>query len=1031
MKNIFFTTINYYKKNSYILRFLNFMLNLFRPLKIIIDSDNVFLDLPWYTTRTKGISLKSKSSGLEIFIEKKIKDQSFYIIQNATTHHFKKLVFTEGVSVEKIAESTLSCFGLIDNTLSCSLLILEYNSKNDRIGTFKTSLNTSSIYKPSKNTVRCVLCLYVSGYGRCLLYGIRIKTNNLKIEEVSNNINNCYNENKKTIKKEQNLSYIAFNALIELAKNIPISNGSTYFKKIPLNIAIITDLFMFNFYKDTFEKVYYLSPDNYDEILSSKRIDILLYVTCWKGINFDEWKGIKFRDKPSNAFEKIIELARFYKAKIVFQSIEDPSNFDYFIPIAKKFDYIFTSDIDCIDKYINECNHKNVFYAEYGINPHLHNPIGCRRHLLNVFFFAGSWANRYKDRCDDMELIFDSILSSKGKLLIADRNLNSSEEISNFPVRFQNCILNSVDHNILQSLIKIFRFNLNFNSIKNSPTMCAMRIYEMQAMGVDIYSNYAKSVYNNFPEIRLISRLTDLSDDFAAPETIEEYRKKMHLVSNVMNDKTSYDIAADILQKIQLTEISFSKPNICIIYKNNDIDFINKIIDKQEYKSCIIVDEKDINSKSKWEYFLKKHNIKFFTWFNQKYDYEKNYIFNLINGFKYTKARYVTHLAWFDGDNFHDGPQHEYTQIIGAKVRTIFSAEDFSPEDFIYKDDEEEIQNVSGGYAIDPFELNYSRYMDIQKLKNTNFVPNLSVIVPTFNNGRFLRSKCIESLKRNYCWNDIEVLIIDDGSTDPDTIYIIHQLDREHFNIRTFFYNDGGSGSASRPRNKGIVMAKAPLIAFLDPDNEISPRGYDNLIQLYKQTVTQHVGVDFVTGYQVKVHEQIKIIGKFSDQSHYICDNLKKNFLESGKFPVISTQAAVISAKLLQNSHLRFVENAAGQDTLFGWELLCQAEVGVFTDLAYLIYYAQRKGSIVNEIDSSYFQKHLILEREQIAMLKRNGLLDVYLSKKYDHFLNYWYLDKLNQVKDAIERNKSIIIIKKIANLYGKDFDINILNNIK
>ena len=38
--------------------------------------------------------------------------------------------------------------------------------------------------------------------------------------------------------------------LMKLIKNIPDSNGSRYFKKIDKNIAIITDEFMYDYYKD-------------------------------------------------------------------------------------------------------------------------------------------------------------------------------------------------------------------------------------------------------------------------------------------------------------------------------------------------------------------------------------------------------------------------------------------------------------------------------------------------------------------------------------------------------------------------------------------------------------------------------------------------------------------------------------------------------------------------------------------------------------------------------------------------------------
>ena len=265
---------------------------------------------------------------------------------------------------------------------------------------------------------------------------------------------------------------------------------------------------------------------------------------------------------------------------------------------------------------------------------------------------------------------------------------------------------------------------------------------------------------------------------------------------------------------------------------------------------------------------------------------------------------------------------------------------------------------------------------------------------------------------------------MDDGSTNPETIAAVKDLAREHPNIRTFFYRTrGGSGSASRPRNKGIELATAPLISFLDPDNEISPGGYDTLCALFEETAGQQKGgVDFVSGYHVKVEGQVsKSIGKHSSERLSIINDLKEGILMKGRFPVIPTQPAVIVRHLFDNPDFRFVEKAAGQDTLFGWELLCQAKNGAFTNAAYLTYFAERTDSVTNAIDSSYFEKKLILEKAQTAMLERNGLMATHLEHHYENFMRDWYLVKLEMVENKAERVRCRKILEEIAMLYGQE----------
>ncbi|MDE3814322.1 glycosyltransferase [Sinorhizobium meliloti] len=806
--------------------------------------------------------------------------------------------------------------------------------------------------------------------------------------------------------------------LIDLARSMPISNGCRYYKKIPLKVGIITDIYMFNFYKDVFSEVHYLSPTNYESVLSSTSLDVVLYVSCWKGIADEEWRGVKFREQPARAFDSILEIARQSGAKIVFQSIEDPSNFEYFLPLAKKFDYIFTTDVDTIARYKNECGHERVFYGEYGANPILNNPIGSQRHKLNAAFFAGSWAGRYQERCEDMNTILDSIMSSGGRVIIADRNYGTDSKELRYPDRFQSSLIPPVEHDLLQSMHKLFRYNLNFNSIKNSPTMCAMRVYEMQAMGVGILSNYARSVFNKFPEIRIVPWAQNLQADFEPSSGFEEYRANMAMVRNVLNDRTSFDIAARMMSAVGFGGGLDSAPIIGVIGDPNDAA-VRESFDRQKYGARVLVSPAEVSDTKSWEAVAQQNSIGYFTWFTADDEYEQNYLSDLINAFKYTAARYVTHLAWFDGKKFCDGVQHEYTNVIGGKARTLFSAEEFSPVEFVNRQPHESVSGISGGYAIDPFELNYIRYAETLR-HAVRVDPELSVIVPVFNNGRFLKSKCIASLQRNRMWPKLEVLLVDDGSTDPETLSVVKALSREHPNIKVFAFEDGGSGSASRPRNKGIELAGAPLISFLDPDNEISPGGYDTLCSLYHEAVESFGSVSFVSGYHVKVEERARTIGKHSAKRIHVVEDTKRAFLVSGKFPVVATQPAVIARQLFDNPTFRFVEKSAGQDTLFGWELLCEAERGVFTDSAYLIYYAQRSDSVTNVVDAGYFAKKLVLEKAQVSMLKRQGLLEVYLKHHYDRFMRDWYLPKLRIVTDPAEYERCNSILKEIADLYGR-----------
>ncbi|HEX2853339.1 MAG TPA: glycosyltransferase [Opitutaceae bacterium] len=94
--------------------------------------------------------------------------------------------------------------------------------------------------------------------------------------------------------------------------------------------------------------------------------------------------------------------------------------------------------------------------------------------------------------------------------------------------------------------------------------------------------------------------------------------------------------------------------------------------------------------------------------------------------------------------------------------------------------------------------------------------PHLSVVIPCFNHGAYLPEvlRSIESAKRN----DVEVIIVDDGSTDTLTCEVIAGLDRNRITI----IRQQNAGVAAA-RNAGFRAAKADIFLPVDADNRIRP----------------------------------------------------------------------------------------------------------------------------------------------------------------------------------------------------------------
>lgn len=104
--------------------------------------------------------------------------------------------------------------------------------------------------------------------------------------------------------------------------------------------------------------------------------------------------------------------------------------------------------------------------------------------------------------------------------------------------------------------------------------------------------------------------------------------------------------------------------------------------------------------------------------------------------------------------------------------------------------------------------------------------PKVSVIVPVYNSSKYLR-ECLDSIL-NQTLKEIEVIIIDDGSTD-ESISIISEYEDKDERVKALFNINHGTGYTI---NQGIKLARGEYIAEVDADDFIDPDMYEYLYSI-------------------------------------------------------------------------------------------------------------------------------------------------------------------------------------------------------
>jgi glycosyltransferase involved in cell wall biosynthesis len=119
--------------------------------------------------------------------------------------------------------------------------------------------------------------------------------------------------------------------------------------------------------------------------------------------------------------------------------------------------------------------------------------------------------------------------------------------------------------------------------------------------------------------------------------------------------------------------------------------------------------------------------------------------------------------------------------------------------------------------------------------------PTVSVVIPVFNRPVAIR-RAIDSVLQQ-TWQDFEILIVDDASTDQ-TASVVAEIADPRIRLIRHAHRRGGSAA----RNSGIQEARAPYVAFLDSDDEWMPSKLRRQLELF-ETADDSVGLVY-TGLQ-------------------------------------------------------------------------------------------------------------------------------------------------------------------------------------
>lgn len=165
-------------------------------------------------------------------------------------------------------------------------------------------------------------------------------------------------------------------------------------------------------------------------------------------------------------------------------------------------------------------------------------------------------------------------------------------------------------------------------------------------------------------------------------------------------------------------------------------------------------------------------------------------------------------------------------------------------------------------------------------------LPRTAIIVPCYNEARTIESTVRSLLALDYPAHLLEILIVDDGSTD-DTLAIAEQFAHEP-QIKIFHKENGGKHTAM---NLGLAHTDAELVGCLDADSVVAP---DALLKIAPVFVNEKIAA-VTPGIHVKEPQTMlqhmqHVEYRLSLFNRYITAALGSVFITPGPFSIFRAQ---------------------------------------------------------------------------------------------------------------------------------------------
>ena len=313
-----------------------------------------------------------------------------------------------------------------------------------------------------------------------------------------------------------------------------------------------------------------MSPKHWRAQLEKMRPVLLLVESAWRGNN-GGWRNriVRYEDVEDNPLSELLQYCRSNGIPTAFWNKEDPPHFDSFLGAAKEFDFVFTSDADCVPRYREALGHDRIYVLPFAAQPRMHNPSREKGWPNYPVCFPGSWVpGRYPERAETLRYLLDPAIPHG--LHIFDRNLTRTDfgPDYRFPDLYKEAIKGTLTYEEMLTAYRCYDVLLNVNTVTESPTMFARRVFESLACGTPVISSESVGMSRMLGEhVRVTRSMEETADHLQELLGDEEARiREGHLAYRHVHENHTYRHRMDeVFRRVGIGPLVSEQPSVSVL----------------------------------------------------------------------------------------------------------------------------------------------------------------------------------------------------------------------------------------------------------------------------------------------------------------------------------------------------------------------------------------------------------------------------------------------------------------------------------